>query len=75
MATQTLNVDPPAEIFDAQPNVPLIHQVVVGQLAAARQLLADRGDPADQIEDGPTGLPDDFERLRWFHLPPSCLAG
>jgi large subunit ribosomal protein L4 len=37
MATQTLNVDLPAEIFDVQTNVPLIHQVVVGQLAAARQ--------------------------------------
>jgi large subunit ribosomal protein L4 len=37
MATQTLHVDLPAEIFDVQTNVPLIHQVVVGQLAAARQ--------------------------------------
>ena len=27
----------PAELFDVQTNVPLIHQVVVGQLAAARQ--------------------------------------
>lgn len=31
------SVDLPAEIFDVQMNVPLIHQVVVGQLAAARQ--------------------------------------
>ncbi|WP_019547061.1 50S ribosomal protein L4 [Streptomyces sulphureus] len=30
-------VELPAEIFDAQVSVPLIHQVVVGQLAAARQ--------------------------------------
>ncbi len=30
-------VDLPAEIFDVQVNVPLIHQVVVAQLAAARQ--------------------------------------
>src|SRR4029079_15852988 len=30
-------VELPAEVFDAQVNVPLIHQVVVGQLAAARQ--------------------------------------
>ena len=30
-------VDLPAEVFDVQVNVPLIHQVVVGQLAAARQ--------------------------------------
>jgi len=32
-----LDVDLPAEIFDVQTNVPLIHQVVVAQLAAARQ--------------------------------------
>ena len=31
------SVDLPAEIFDAQTNVPLIHQVVTAQLAAARQ--------------------------------------
>ena len=37
MTIQTLKVDLPAEIFDVQTNVPLIHQVVVGQLAAARQ--------------------------------------
>ncbi|MEX5297680.1 50S ribosomal protein L4 [Kocuria sp. CPCC 205292] len=37
MATQTVNVELPAEIFDVQTNVPLLHQVVVAQLAAARQ--------------------------------------
>jgi len=31
------SVEVPAEIFDVQVNVPLIHQVVVAQLAAARQ--------------------------------------
>lgn len=31
------SVDLPDEIFDVQTNVPLIHQVVVAQLAAARQ--------------------------------------
>ncbi len=30
-------VDLPAEVFDTQVNIPLIHQVVVAQLAAARQ--------------------------------------
>ncbi|GAA3609824.1 50S ribosomal protein L4 [Marihabitans asiaticum] len=30
-------VELPAEVFDVQTNVPLIHQVVVAQLAAARQ--------------------------------------
>lgn len=31
------SVDLPADMFDVQTNVPLIHQVVVAQLAAARQ--------------------------------------
>jgi large subunit ribosomal protein L4 len=37
MAARTLKVDFPAEIFDAETNIPLIHQVVVAQQAAARQ--------------------------------------
>ena len=41
-------------------------------LRQARSLLASR---PEQIDDGPTGLPRDFEALRWFHLPPACLAG
>ncbi|MQY07617.1 50S ribosomal protein L4 [Actinomadura macrotermitis] len=35
--TSKLDIDLPAEIFDAKTSVPLIHQVVVAQLAAARQ--------------------------------------
>ena len=35
--SRLVKVDLPAEIFDVQTNVPLIHQVVVAQLAAARQ--------------------------------------
>ena len=35
--TKALNVELPAAIFDVQTNVPLLHQVVVAQLAAARQ--------------------------------------
>jgi large subunit ribosomal protein L4 len=34
---RTVKVDLPAEIFDVQVNIPLIHQVVVAQQAAARQ--------------------------------------
>src|SRR6476646_2214550 len=34
---KTGTVDLPAEVFDVQTNVPLIHQVVVAQQAAARQ--------------------------------------
>jgi large subunit ribosomal protein L4 len=35
--TSTSNVDLPAEIFGVEVNIPLIHQVVVAQQAAARQ--------------------------------------
>jgi large subunit ribosomal protein L4 len=37
VTVKTLNIDLPAEIFDVQVNIPLIHQVVVAQQAAARQ--------------------------------------
>jgi selenocysteine lyase/cysteine desulfurase len=39
-------------------------------LQQARAVLAGRD---DRLDDGPTGLPEDFERLRWFPLPPACL--
>ena len=35
--SKTVKVDLPAAIFDAEVNIPLIHQVVVAQQAAARQ--------------------------------------
>ena len=35
---KTGSVELPAEVFDAPLNIPLMHQVVVGQLAAARQV-------------------------------------
>jgi large subunit ribosomal protein L4 len=37
VSASVVNVDLPAEIFDVQVNIPLIHQVVVAQQAAARQ--------------------------------------
>ncbi len=37
MSAKAIDVDLPAEIFDVQVNIPLIHQVVVAQQAAARQ--------------------------------------
>jgi large subunit ribosomal protein L4 len=37
VSTSSVDVDLPAEIFDVQVNIPLIHQVVVAQQAAARQ--------------------------------------
>jgi selenocysteine lyase/cysteine desulfurase len=39
-------------------------------MADARALLADM---PDHVDDGPTGLPDDFEALRWFPLPAVCV--
>jgi hypothetical protein len=41
-----------------------------GYLAQARAILAAR--PA-RLDNGPTGLPPEFEALRWFPLPPACL--
>jgi selenocysteine lyase/cysteine desulfurase len=40
-------------------------------LAEAAALFASR---PDEIDDGPPGLAPDFEALRWFHLPPGCVA-
>jgi large subunit ribosomal protein L4 len=37
VAGTTRQIELPAEVFDVQVNIPLIHQVVVAQLAAARQ--------------------------------------
>jgi selenocysteine lyase/cysteine desulfurase len=45
---------------------------LAGYLRQARRILAAR--PA-RLDNGPTGLPDDFEELRWFALPPACLEG
>jgi selenocysteine lyase/cysteine desulfurase len=40
-------------------------------LRQARDLLAGR---PERFDEGPTGLSDDFEALRWFLLPPACLT-
>jgi selenocysteine lyase/cysteine desulfurase len=45
-------------------------EALAGQLARAREVLAAR---PDRLDDGPTGLPADFERMRWFPLPPACV--
>ncbi|WP_020659070.1 aminotransferase class V-fold PLP-dependent enzyme [Amycolatopsis benzoatilytica] len=54
------------------PNNPttLGEDALAQHLRDAEALLADR---PDRIDDGPTGLPADFEALRWFPLPPGCL--
>ncbi|WP_327341527.1 aminotransferase class V-fold PLP-dependent enzyme [Streptomyces europaeiscabiei] len=45
-------------------------EALSGQLDRARDILTRR---PDLLADGPTGLPADFERMRWFPLPPVCL--
>jgi selenocysteine lyase/cysteine desulfurase len=46
-------------------------EVLANYLEQAVELLRSR--PAE-IDLGPPGLPDDFERLRWFPLPKECLT-
>ncbi|WP_405653424.1 aminotransferase class V-fold PLP-dependent enzyme [Streptomyces sp. NBC_00019] len=45
-------------------------EALAGQLDRAREVLASR---SALLDDGPTGLPADFEQMRWFPLPPACL--
>jgi hypothetical protein len=45
-------------------------ETLAGQLDAAREVLAAR---PDRLDDGRTGLSADFERMRWFPLPPVCV--
>jgi selenocysteine lyase/cysteine desulfurase len=44
---------------------------LAGYLDQANRLFAER---PEEVSEGATGLPDDFEALRWFTLPPACLA-
>jgi selenocysteine lyase/cysteine desulfurase len=63
---------PDGELSCPEPRPGAGENTLADQLAEARRLLEalpDRpGDPA-------TGLPADFERVRWFHLPDACLPG
>jgi hypothetical protein len=46
-------------------------EVLGGYLRHASAVMAER---PNTVDDGPTGLPAEFEALRWFHLPPVCLS-
>jgi selenocysteine lyase/cysteine desulfurase len=48
---------------------------LAGYLEEARRLLAARPAPPDGDAPAPPGMSADFEALRWFVLPPECLAG
>jgi selenocysteine lyase/cysteine desulfurase len=53
------------------PRTLLGEDVLAQHLQDARALLAAR---PDDIPAEPTGLPANFEALRWFHLPRACLT-
>jgi selenocysteine lyase/cysteine desulfurase len=46
-------------------------EVLPGYLDEARRIMQDRDEPVDGVG---LGLPESFERLRWFVLPAVCLA-
>jgi hypothetical protein len=48
-------------------------RMLATQLEEARALLAARPDKPAWHTDDPTGLPAEFESLRWFELPRMCL--
>lgn len=61
---------------DGRITSPAVRRRRLGEKALAAQLDAARALPAgrpDRLDDGVTGLPADFERMRWFPLPPVCL--
>ena len=71
--------EPPLHLSDLRfddPDAPLARRVRAGEdalpgyLEQARTLLESRPDGIDLTR---PGLPDDFERLRWFPLPRVCL--
>ncbi|MFJ9721983.1 aminotransferase class V-fold PLP-dependent enzyme [Streptomyces sp. NPDC101209] len=74
--------DPPLRLTDVRfgadgrITVPAVRRPRLGeealadQLERAREALAAR---PGRLDTGPTGLPADFERMRWFPLPPVCL--
>jgi selenocysteine lyase/cysteine desulfurase len=61
-----LRLDAPS----APPAPALGEEVLAAHLAEGRRLMQSRPDPVDGT--GP-GLPDSFEKLRWFLLPDVCL--
>jgi len=67
----SLSYDAAGELTYPKTGTSVGEDALAGYLAEARALIAAR---PDQLDDSPTGLPSDFEKLRWFHLPPGCLV-
>ncbi len=67
-----VHFDPAGRLTYPQHRAQAGEDTLAGYLEQARALLAAT---VDRLDDEPTGLPDDFEALRWFELPPVCLTG
>jgi hypothetical protein len=78
-------VEPPLRLTDVHydPDGTLRHPVIhrtapesalADYLDQARSILAERPATASWPATEPTGLPPEFERLRWFELPARCLG-
>jgi large subunit ribosomal protein L4 len=74
--TKAGSVELPGDIFDVQANIPLMHQVVVAQLAAARQGTAKaktRGEVAGGGKNGP--VPRDYSQRTPKKMKAAALRG
>ncbi len=67
-----VHFDPAGRLTYPQHRAQAGEDALAGYLEQARFLLAAT---VDRLDDEPTGLPDDFEALRWFELPRACLTG
>ena len=74
MTAKTVKVDLPAEIFDVEVNIPLIHQVVVAQQAAARQGTHVHQDPRRGPRRWPQALQAEGHRPRPPGLDPRAAV-
>lgn len=73
---QALSVADLSYLFDVAAQRPgrrdrVGEDALAGYLREAGEIFAARD---DHLDEGPTGLPPDFEALRWFPLPPACTA-
>ncbi len=66
-----LRYDEHGALVGAQRHERFGEDVLAAHLSDARAVLAAR---PDVVEGGPTGLSEEFEALRWFVLPPSCVV-
>ncbi|MBB5792002.1 aminotransferase class V-fold PLP-dependent enzyme [Jiangella mangrovi] len=66
-----LRYDDAGSLVEAERHERMGEDALAAHLSDARAVLSAR---PDVVEDGPTGLSADFEALRWFTLPPSCVV-